>query len=370
MARKPSLIIASFLLGVLLLSGVEARKLHQSSLTITNLNGNQRGTITSDEDGSIAQARSTGTNVAVASATVSSTPVGQTARVGTFGDSPDGSTQGLGLETGPRTPRSRGTGSGTSGSGTAVVGGGGSATAGSSGRTSVTITGQAEIRTPADDEEMNETETTGAPAPVPSPLLEDEDEVDEAESDEEPEEVPQMSVSEPNPISAPVPEPKALVSDVVEGEEDEDKKEGMRRSSIAVSTSDDVQKINVAGKSGRRVCLTSDVSNLDMLLDEGYEVTILTPIRAGYDIITIYHSDYAIVETSMVLDYVPEDVQELCNYDPETVQVPARRSEARQDPAEALAAMCLSRSVLYTPGLLDLCWRAGLLTYTDVLFSG
>lgn len=377
-----SIFVITLLFGLLLSSGVEARRLNQASLSVDTNDGRQRGTIIVNGNDQTASSFSTGTRRASAAARVSTSPNGQTAQVGAVGDDEDGNIQGVGAgfsnERRPRSPASP-TPSSTP-QATVSVSGSGSASAGGTGTTSVTITGQKTTETEEEVKDMSE-----APAPAPAPAVSDENIEDMAESSEEkiekaPESKPEMMVEET--VEAPVEEEADTVAveaspapeeQTVEESTEEQEESEVVSASVTISTESGKQEITVDGKSGPKVCLTSDTSMLEELLDEGYEVTILTPTRLGYEISMMRRSGYATSETSFILDHVPEDVQELCNYDPETAPIPAKHVQNQHNERQAssvLRNLCESKMVLYVPRLLDVCWDAGYLTYFDLAIVG
>ncbi|GMH33516.1 hypothetical protein BSKO_01350 [Bryopsis sp. KO-2023] len=400
-----SLFLVTLLFGVILSSGVEARRLNQASISIESDDGRQRGDIQVDGDERFASSFSTGTRRASASARISSTPTGESAQVGAIGDDADGNIQGVGASVSnqaeSRTPVAPAPSRPGPPRSTVSVSGSGTATVGGTGSTSVTISGQGSTETTEEKDEMeaeasppavsNEdledtpepTQPVATPEVTPEPkpaMMEEEEEQMEAPIEKEAEAVQvaapapvpaaqQIVVDEPiekEATPAPVQEPETIIV-----EESSEEEEGP--TTVSISTGSLTQEVTVDGKSGPRVCLTSDTSMLEELLDEGYDVTILTPTSLGYELTMMVRSGYATSETTFLLDHVPEDVQELCNYDPEAAPLPARHVQGRANPSDAdriLRDLCESRMVLYSPQLLDACWNAGYLTYFDLAVLG
>lgn len=400
-----TLFVVTLLFGVILSSGVEARRLN-ASLSIETTDGRQSGSIDGDGDERIAQASSTGTRTASAAARISSTPSGTNAQVGAIGDDADGNLQGVGgsISSRPRpsrTPAPRPgpprTSTSVSGSGSATtsVSGSGSASVGGTGTTSVTILGQTRTSQDGADapaaaiEEIEETpEPIEIPEPTPEPVVIPEptpEPVVIPEPTPEPRPMPQAApVAAPERVVAPEPvvatpsvrdeTPAVARSVVIEESSDEGVTVAASASaSVTVSTDSGKQDVTVDGKSGPKVCLTSDTSMLEELLDEGYDVTILTPVTLGYEVTMMARAGYATSETTVLVDHVPEDVQELCNYNPDTAPLPARHAESNTEPTDAervLRDLCQSRMVAYIPQLLDSCWEAGIPTIFDIVFLG
>lgn len=134
-----------------------------------------------------------------------------------------------------------------------------------------------------------------------------------------------------------------------------------RVATVPLSSTDSAatSTVSLDGTSAPKACVSSDSSSLNTLLADGYEVTVVEKVSAGFRVTLMVQNGKLASKTSYTVTKLPKDVEELCGSEVKTAAVAAAAVKAAEPQNESGGIARLCASVSPKSSIRVICERAG-----------